>query len=131
MYEFGADTYDGVAAETAERFVEIETEHVRLLRREIEALGGTPVEPRPAEEYSEDLRLEKLNDSEDFLNLGVDLENTTIDFYIDAIFGLGDAEVRRTLLEIAAVDAGQLSFLLGEIGEPQVPDALVVGAQRS
>jgi rubrerythrin len=131
MYEFGMETYDGAVAATAERFAEIESEHARLLRREIEALGGTPAEPRPAEEYRTDLRLDELNDAEDFLNLGVDLENTTLDFYIDAIFGLGAAEVRRTLLEIAGVDAGQLSVLLGEIGEPQVPDAFVVGAQRS
>ena len=131
MYEFGADAYDGVAADTGQRFAEIEAEHVRLLRREIEGLGGTPVEPRPAEEYREDLRLDKLKGADEFLKLGIDLENITLDFYIDAIFGLGAADTRRTLLEIAAVDAGQLSVLLGEIGEPQVPDAFVVGAQRS
>jgi rubrerythrin len=131
LYEFGAENFDGVAADLAERFAEIETEHVRLLRREIEELGGTPAEARSDGEYRDDLRLNKLEGPDDFLNLGVDLENNTLDFYIDAIFGLGAAAVRPALLEMATVDAGQLSVLLGEIGEPQVPDAFVTGAQRN
>ena len=129
LYERGADTLDGAAADIAERFAEIEAEHVALLRGEIEDLGGTPVEKLSEEEYEEDFPFDKLEDEENFLNFAVDLENTTIARYTDAIFGIGDGGVRRRALETVASDAGQLSVLLGELGEPQVPDAFVVGAQ--
>lgn len=129
LYERGAETLDGAAAGISERFAEIEAEHVAVLRREIEGLGGTPVEKLPAEEYERDFPFDELADEENFLNFAVDLENTTVAAYADAIFGLGLGALRRTALQIAAGDAGQLSVLLGELGEPQVPDAFVVGAQ--
>jgi rubrerythrin len=129
LYEAGADTLEGGAAEIMERFAEIENEHAATLRREIEGLGGTPAEERPAEDYASDFKLDELEDDEDFLNLAVDLENTAVAVYSDAIAGLGAAAIRRTALEIAAADGAQISVLLGELGEPQVPDAFVVGAQ--
>ena len=100
-----------------------------MLRAEIEDLGGTPVERLSEEEYEQDFPFGKLDDEENFLNFAVDLENTAIARYTDAIFGIGDGGVRRRVLEAVASDAGQLSVLLGELGEPQVPDAFVVGAQ--
>jgi rubrerythrin len=129
LYEAGAELLDGAAAGTAERFAEIEAEHVAVLRRELEDLGEIPIEASSAEEYARDLRLDKLEGDDDYLNLAVDLENSAISVYTQAVAGLGSAELRRTALEIAAVDAAQISVLLGELGEPQVPDAFVVGAQ--
>jgi rubrerythrin len=129
LYEFGADEVEGAAGEVAQRFAAVEAEHVDALRAEIEALGGTPVEERSREEYERDFPFDRLREEENFLNFAVDLENTTLAAYIDAMFGLGDGGVRRTVLGIAGADAGQLSVVLGELGEPQVPDAFVVGAQ--
>jgi rubrerythrin len=129
LYAFGADELEGAIADVADRFAEIEAEHVDALTRAIEDLGGTPVAKRTQAEYEQDFPFGKLRDEEDFLNFAVDLENTTIAAYIDAVFGIGDGAVRRTALEIAGADAGQLSVVLGELGEPQVPDAFVVGAQ--
>jgi rubrerythrin len=129
LYEAGAETLADAAAETAERFAEIEAQHVAVLRGEIEGLGATPVEARSAEEYARDFRLSKLEGDDDFLNLAVDLENSAISVYTNAIAGIGDGALRRTALELVAVDAGQISVLLGELGENQVPDAFVVGAQ--
>ena len=129
LYQSGAETLDEAAAEIAERFAEVENEHVDALRGAIEELGGTPVEERSAEQYRRDLRLGRLSGDRDFLNLAVDLENTAVAVYTDAIARLGAATLRRELLEIVAADAGQISVLLGELGEAQVPDAFVVGAQ--
>ncbi|MGI8462342.1 MAG: ferritin-like domain-containing protein [Solirubrobacterales bacterium] len=132
-YETGAAALSGEAAEQADGFAKHAREHVELLREDIEELGGTPVKERSDDFYRRDLALDELDDAEDaeevFLNIAADLSNMAVGTYIELATKLTSAPLRRTAFEIAAVEAEQISVVLGELGEPQVPDALVVGAQ--
>lgn len=119
----------GRRLELAEQFAGQESEHIDFLERAVEELGGTPVEPRSEDVYRTELRFDELEGQDDFLNVMVDLENTAIAVLGAAAARITVEDVRRTLLTVIATEAEQIAVLLGELSEPQVPDAFVLGSR--
>lgn len=119
----------GDPLETMERFAAQEREHVDALGRAIEELGATPVEPESERAHRDELSLTELEAEDDFLNFAVDLENAAIAVFGSAANRVASPELRRTLFSVIATEAEHLSVLLGELSEPQVPDAFVFGTQ--
>jgi rubrerythrin len=128
-YERGAELLAGEALELAQQFAGQEREHADVLVDAIEKLGGTPAEELSDDDYAEQLGVGKLKSQEDVFTFGVDLENTEITTYNDAVAKLSTPEIRRTVYTIVANEAQHLTVLLGELGEPQVPDAFVTGTR--
>lgn len=119
----------GDRLETAELFAEQEREHADALTEAIEGLGGNPARPRSDEAYRERLGLDELSGEDELLTLAVELESSAVAVYGASLAKLSAPELRSTVFEIVAVEAGHMSVLLGDLGEPQVPDAFVVGTQ--
>ena len=119
----------GRRLELAEQFARQEAEHIDFLERAVEELGGAPVESRSDEAYRSELPFDELEGQEDFLNVMVDLENTAIAVLGAAAARITVADMRRTLFTAIATEAEHLAVLLGELGEPQVPDTFVLGAR--
>ena len=127
VYSHAARILAGERLRLAERFGEQEREHADLLRELIEELGGRPVEARSQRSYRRRLRLQRLEDGDQFIRAAVDLENATVGAYQAALLELSSSELRRRFMTILAVEAQQMSVLLGELGEVQVPDPFVTG----
>ena len=96
-----------------------------MLRNVIPALGQSPERPKPAAEYES--TFPALRDARSALAFALDVENTAIGAYADAIAKVVTDEVRRTLASILAAEAEHASVLLGRLGRPQVPQAFVTG----
>lgn len=129
VYGAGARLLTGSALEASELFAEQEREHADALEEAIEGLGGTPASPLTDEAYREAIGLDRLRDADDFLHFAVDLENGQVALAGAALPKLGSPELRTTVIEIVATEAEHLAVLLGELGEPQVPDSFVAGAR--
>lgn len=128
-YRSAGHLLSGDALEIAERFAGQEGEHIEVLEGAIEEIGGTPVGPRPDEEYREEIPFADLEGAEDLLNVMVDLEGSTIAVVGAAAARITAPDLRRTLFTVIATEAEHLAVLLGELGEPQVPDAFVLGSR--
>jgi rubrerythrin len=112
---------------TARRFGDHERQHADRLSQAIRRLGGTPVGPKPLVDYERGFPA--LRTSRDALRFAVDLENTSVAAYIDALPKLTEPALRATVAATLTVEAEHMSVLLGELGEPQVPRALVTGKE--
>lgn len=128
-YEIGTELLSDTAAEAADLFADQEREHADALRDAIEEAGGIPVEPRSRRGYERMLRLDELDEADDFLRLAVDLEQTAIGGYNVAVPRLASPPLRRIVYSIASAEAAHVTVLLGELGEVQAPDAFVAGAR--
>jgi rubrerythrin len=124
-YGAGAPLLRGETREVGALFRDQEQEHADGLAQAIRDLGGTPNRPKPAREYAP--MFGDLRNQEDVLRFAVDLENTAVAAYIDALPKLTSPELRATAAAIVTNEAEHLSVLLGALGEPQVPDAFVTG----
>ncbi|MEA2191912.1 MAG: hypothetical protein QOI73_2033, partial [Solirubrobacteraceae bacterium] len=69
----------------------------------------------------------ELRSQTDVLRFAVDLENTAIAAYIDALPKLGKGDLRATAAAIVSNEAEHVAVLLGALDEDQVPFAFVVG----
>lgn len=127
VYARASRFLDGGALELAELFAEQEGEHAELLGELVIERGGTPVEARSERRNARRLRLGRVDDREEYLQLAVDMENATVGAYQQALIELSSPELRRTAYSIVAVEAEQMSVLLGELGRAQVPDPFVAG----
>lgn len=124
-YTAGAGLLEGDVREVGALFRDQEQEHADGLAQAIRDLGGTPSEPKPEREYAP--MFEGLESQEDVLRFAVDLENTAVAAYIDALPKLTSGELRGTAAAIVTNEAEHISVLLGALGEDQVPDAFVTG----
>ena len=124
-YSAGARLLRGDALRAGRQFLEHEREHARALARAIRDLGGTPNERKPAEEYARGFPT--LRDQTDVLEFAVDLENVAVRAYVDSLPKLSDPKLRQAAAAIVATEAEHISVLLGALGKPQVPAALVTG----
>jgi rubrerythrin len=111
--------------EVGKQFLEHEQEHAAGLTQAIKDLGGTPNEAKSEDEYAP--MFADLASQEDVLRFAVDLENTAVAAYIDALPKLSSGELRQTAAAIVSNEAEHVSVLLGALEEPQVPDAFVTG----
>jgi rubrerythrin len=130
-YTAGAALLKGEVLAVGKQFLEQEQEHADGLSSAITDLGDTPNRAKSADEYKQELGLGKLQSQEDVLKFAVDLENTAVAAYIDALPKLSDHKLRQTAAAIVTNEAEHLSVLVGALtnNDPakQVPDAFVTG----
>jgi len=120
-YKAGAALLRGEALQIGKLFLEQEQEHADGLSAAIRDASGTPNTPKSTYDFPE------LRSQTDVLRFAVDLENTAIAAYIDALPKLGKGDLRATAAAIVANEAEHVAVLLGALGMEQVPDAFVVG----
>jgi rubrerythrin len=125
LYTAGVELLRGKALEAGRQFLRQEQEHAESLSQAIKELGGTPTKAKSAEEYARGFPT--LSDQTDVLRFAVDLENTAVAAYTDAIPKLSAGRLRQTAGGINANEAEHISVLLGLLQRPQVPDAFVTG----
>ena len=105
----------------AKLFLEQEQEHADGLASAIKAAGGTPNRALASYDFPE------LRSQTDVLRFAVDLENTAIAAYIDALPKLGEGDLRATAASIISNEAEHVAVLLGALGMEQVPGAFAFG----
>ena len=120
-YKAGAAQLRGDVLQVGKLFLEQEQEHADGLAAAIKEAGGTPNRAKKAYDFPE------LRSQDDVLKFAVDLENTAIAAYIDALPKLGKGDLRATAAAIVANEAEHIAVLLGALGEEQVPGAFVYG----
>ena len=120
-YKAGARHLKGSILDVGQTFLEHEQEHADGLQRAVRDLGGRPNRAKSAYDFP------TLRSQEDVLRFAVDLENTAVAAYIDALPKLSDGQLRATVAAIVTTEAEHLSVLLDALGRPPVPGAFVVG----
>jgi rubrerythrin len=120
-YKAGAARLRGSNLRTAKGFIEQEQEHVDALAAAIRELSGTPNEPKAAYEFP------RLRSEHAAMRFAVDLENTVIAAYVDALPKFSQADLRSTAAAILTCEAEHVAVLLGALGRPQAPAAFVAG----
>ena len=128
-YTAGAALLKGPVLATGKLFLAQEQEHAAGLAQAIRDLGGTPKKAKPAAAYAKGFP--KLRSQNDVLRFAVDLENTAVAAYVDAIPKLSDPKLRQTAAAINTNEAEHISVLLGALGKPPVPDAYVTGGKSA
>jgi rubrerythrin len=132
-YTAGAQRLKGTGLAVGRTLLRHEQEHADHLARAIRGLGGTPNRPKPAAEYARSFP--RLRSQSDVLRFAVDLENTAVRAYLDAIPRLSSGELRQTAAAILASEAEHIAILLGEANprDPaaQVSEAFVTGVATS
>ena len=106
-------------------FLGHERRHAAALATAIRALGSSPPPPRPRSEYESGFP--PLRNRRDALSFALDVENTAIAAYSDAIGKVATDGVRATLGAILVTESEHASVVLGSLGRPQVPAAFVTG----
>ena len=109
----------------ARAFLQHERRHADALAKAISRLGRTPAPPRPRTEY--EAGFPKLRGRRDALSFALDVENTAIAAYADALGKIATDSVRVTCASILVTESEHSSVLLGDLGRPQVPQAFVTG----
>ncbi|MBA3328001.1 MAG: ferritin-like domain-containing protein [Solirubrobacterales bacterium] len=120
-YKGGAALLKGDVLEVGKTFLEQEQEHADALASAITDMGGTPNKVKSSYDFPE------LRSQEDVLKFAVELENTAVAAYIDALPKLSSGELRGTAAAIVTNEAEHIAVLLGALDRPQVPDAFVTG----
>ena len=120
-YKAGAGTLKGDVLQTVKGFLEQEQEHADGLSAAIKDAGGTPNRAKSSYDFP------AWRSQREVLRYAVDLENTAIAAYIDALPKLGKGDLRATASAIIANEAEHVAILRGALGLEQVPSAFVVG----
>ncbi|MEA2190112.1 MAG: hypothetical protein QOI73_233 [Solirubrobacteraceae bacterium] len=120
-YKAGAAHLKGAVLKVGKLFLEQEQEHADGLASAIKDAGGKPNRAKASYDFP------VLRSQTDVLRFAVDLENTAIAAYIDAMPKLGQGDLRATAAAIVSCEAEHVAVLLGALGEEQVPFAFVVG----
>ena len=120
-YKAGAARLQGEVLAVGKLFLEQEQEHADGLASAIKDAGGKPNRAKASYDFP------ALRSQTDVLRFAVDLENTAIAAYIDALPKLGKGDLRATAAAIVANEAEHVAVLLGALDEDQVPSAFVVG----
>ncbi|MDQ3722824.1 MAG: ferritin-like domain-containing protein [Actinomycetota bacterium] len=120
-YKAGAGKLTGDMLAMVKSFLEQEQEHADGLAAAIEDADGTP--NRAKESYD----FPVLRSQTDVLRFAVDLENTAIAAYIDALPKLSQGDLRATAASIITNEAEHVSILLDALGREPVPAAFVTG----
>ena len=65
--------------------------------------------------------------TQDALRFVLDIENTQVSAYADALVTIFTPALRVTVASILAVEAEHMSVILGELHQPQASQSLVTG----
>ena len=120
-YKTGAAKLRGEALQIGKLFVEQEQEHADALTSAIKDSGGTPNRAKSSYDFPE------LRSQRDALRFAVELENTAVAAYIDALPKLTNTDLRGKASAILTTEAEHLSVLLGALGRPPAAHAFVTG----
>lgn len=115
----------GRSAGLAQRLRSQEEVHARALRAMIPPLGQAPAPPKSPAEYES--TFPPLGDAHAALAFALDVENTAIGAYADAIAKVVTDSVRARLGAILATESEHAAVVLGRLGRPQAPQAFVTG----
>jgi ferritin-like protein len=119
-YERGLPLLAGARRRASELFLAQEQEHADALTKAITQLGGNAT----AEIIPLDYR--RLSGPR-FLDLATRVADAGIGVYLDAVPRLSSGDLRATVATMLTDEAEHLSVLLGFLGRPQAPNALVSG----
>ena len=120
-YKAGAAKLRGERLGIVKVFLEQEQEHADGLGAAIKDFEGQPNRAKNAYDFP------LLRTESDVLRFAVDLENTAIAAYIDALPKLSDRDLRATAASIITNEAEHVSILLDSLGRDPVPSAFVNG----
>lgn len=120
-YKAGAGRLGGERLAIFKVFLEQEQAHADGLAGTIRDLDGRP--NRPKSDYD----FPQLRTEADVLRFALDLENTAIAAYIDALPKLSEKELRSMSSSIITNEAEHVSVLLDALGREPVPGAFVTG----
>lgn len=120
-YKQGATKLGGERLAIMKVLLEQEQAHADGLAGEIKNLDGTP--NRAKRDYD----FPQLRTEADVLRFALDLEDTAIAAYIDALPKFSEKELRATAASIITSEAEHASVLLDALGREPVPEAFVTG----
>jgi rubrerythrin len=120
-YKAGAARLRGRALEIGKKFLEQEQEHADGLASAIKDAGGRPNRAKSSYEFPQ------WRSQTDVLRYALDLENTAIAAYIDALAKLSQGDLRATAAAIVTTEAEHGAVLLEALGMNPVPSAFVTG----
>lgn len=120
-YKQGATKLGGERLAIMKVLLEQEQAHADGLAGEIKNLDGTP--NRAKRDYD----FPQLRTEADVLRFALDLEDTAIAAYIDALPKFSEKELRATAASIITSEAEHASVLLDALGREPVPEAFVNG----
>ena len=120
-YKAAAGRMRGSVLEIGKLFLAQEQEHADALSAAIEDAGGRPNGPKSTYDFP------RLRTQEDALRFAVDIENTAIAAYIDALPKFSRRALRATAAAIIAAEAEHAAVLLDALGSDPMPQAFVTG----
>ena len=120
-YKAAAGALTGARLQIAQTFLEHEQAHADALSRAIEDAGGMPNEPKSAYD------LPRLRSGAAALRFALELEDTAIAAYVDALPKLSQGELRSTFAAIVTTEAEHAAVLRDALGAEPVPSAFVHG----
>jgi len=120
-YKAAAARLRGEVLQIGKLLVEQEQEHADALVSAVEDAGGTPNRAKSSYDFPE------LRSQRDALRFVLELENTAVAAYIDALPRITKSDLRGTASAIVTNEAQHISVLRGALGLPQVPHAFVNG----
>lgn len=120
-YKVGAGRLGGERLAIFKAFLEQEQAHADGLAGTIRDLDGRP--NRSKRDYD----FPQLRSEADVLRFALDLENTAIAAYIDALPKFSEKELRSMSSSIITNEAEHVSVLLDALGREPVPGAFVTG----
>jgi rubrerythrin len=120
-YKVGAGRLRGRMLEVVKRFLEQEQAHADGLATAITDAGGQPNRAKSSYDFP------AMRSQTDVLRFAVDVENTAIAAYIDALPKLTRGDLRATAASIITNEAEHVAMLLEALGEDPAPTAFVTG----
>lgn len=120
-YKAGAARLKGRVLQVGKLFLEQEQEHADGLMSAIKAAGGMPNRAKASYDFP------RLGSQTGALRFALDIENTAIAAYVDALPKLGKGDLRATAASIVSNEAEHVAVLRGALGEQPVAEAFVVG----
>jgi bacterioferritin (cytochrome b1) len=120
-YKLGAGRLRGSVLAIGKTLLEQEQAHADGLMAAIKDAGGTPNRAKSSYDFP------VLRSQSDVLRFAVDIENTAIAAYIDALPKLSQGDLRATAAGIITNEAEHIALLLDAMGRNPVPAAFVIG----
>ncbi|MGH2944135.1 MAG: DUF4439 domain-containing protein [Solirubrobacteraceae bacterium] len=120
-YKAVASQLRGDVLQVGKAFLEQEQEHADGLASAIKDAGGMPNRAKSSYDFPE------LRSQSGALRFAVELENTAIAAYIDALPKLTKRDLRATAAAITTTEAEHLAVLREALGTEPVPAAFVTG----
>lgn len=120
-YKAGAGRLRGSLLESAKTLLEQEQAHADGLTAAIKDAGGRPNRAKSSYDFPQ------LRTQRDVLRFAVDLENTAVAAYLDALPKLTTPELRGTAAAVLTSEAEHLALLRAALGLEPAPSAFVTG----